>query len=149
MILHVDDKGEQRFFITKAFPEMFSPTCRIHKSLAEDFDIKFISFQVSLQRCASMCPHGSSSPPRAVASQRSKGALASRRPRKKRLFQVLVFHLWLEVRKGPVQTLRSSIFLYKNRGAKQGGSYKFAGQHPQTMERSTVRVCVCLGKLTS
>ena len=73
---------------------------------------------------------------RAVPSQRSKGALASRRPRKKRLFQVLVFHLWLEVRKGPVQTLRSSIFLYKNPGAKQGGVYKFAAHHCQTTERS-------------
>jgi len=26
------------FLITKAFPEMFSPTFRIHKFLAEDFD---------------------------------------------------------------------------------------------------------------
>ena len=44
--------------------------------------------------------------PRTVASQRSKGGLASRRPRKKRLFQVtalmvfevLVLNLWLGIR---------------------------------------------------
>ena len=68
-----------------------------------------------------MCPHGSSSPPRAVASQRSKGALASRRPRKKRLFQVttlMVFECWFftcgwEVRTGLFKHCLQ-VYKYKN-----------------------------------